>query len=117
MNTPPLRHKSQDINQDTLILSEAAHFLGSSLEADTTIPAVLRSLSQLAGLNRGRVVLPDADNQMLRIAYAYGLQPFEKARGIYRRGEGITGSVMEAGRVCVVQNIDEEDNFFSSGYS
>ncbi|MCH4811152.1 sigma-54-dependent Fis family transcriptional regulator [Vreelandella neptunia] len=111
MNTPPLRHKSQDINQDTLILSEAAHFLGSSLEADTTIPAVLRSLSQLAGLNRGRVVLPDADNQMLRIAYAYGLQPFEKARGIYRRGEGITGSVMEAGRVCVVQNIDEEDNF------
>ena len=104
-------HKSQDINQDTLILSEAAHLLGSSLEAEITIPAVLRLLSQLAGLNRGRVVLEDVGTQTLRIAYAYGLQAFEKARGIYHLNEGITGKVMASGRVSVVQNIDEEDDF------
>ncbi|XKF15403.1 sigma 54-interacting transcriptional regulator [Halomonas sp. BLK-85] len=104
-------NRSQDINQDTLILSEAAHLLGSSLEAEITIPAVLRSLSQLAGLNRGRVVLEDTGTQTLRIAYAYGLQAFEKARGIYQLNEGITGKVMASGRVSVVQNIDEEDDF------
>ncbi|MGP5324807.1 sigma 54-interacting transcriptional regulator [Vreelandella titanicae] len=104
-------HKSHDINQDALIISEAAHLLGSSLEAEITIPAVLRSLSQLAGLNRGRVVLEDVASQTLRIAYAYGLQPFEKERGVYHFNEGITGKVMASGRVSVVQDIDNEEDF------
>ena len=100
-----------DPDQDALILSEAADLLGRSLEASITIPGVLRLLSQLVGLNRGRVVLPDATGSKLSIQYAYGLRDREREQGIYNLGEGITGYVMQTGRVCVVEDIDREPEF------
>lgn len=100
-----------DPDQDTLILSEAADLLGRSPDPAVTIPGVLRLLSQLVGLNRGRVVLPDEDGSRLSIQYAYGLRAEEKAQGIYKPGEGITGYVMQTGRVYVVQDVDQEPEF------
>ena len=98
-------------DQDALILSEVADLLGRSLKSSVTIPSVLRLLSQLAGLNRGRVVLPDEGAGTLRIEHAYGLRDEEKQQGIYQTGEGITGYVMETGRVCVVEDVDQEPEF------
>ncbi|SEO47466.1 sigma-54-dependent Fis family transcriptional regulator [Aquisalimonas asiatica] len=93
---------------ESLVLLETAQLLGRSLQPEATVPAVLRLLSELVGLNRGRVVLPDDDGQHLRIRYSYGLRPHERDRGVYRLGEGITGDVMRTGRVCVVQDVDAE---------
>lgn len=99
-----------ELPNESMVLLEAVQVLGRSLEPESTIPAVLRLLSQLVGLNRGRVVLPEEDGS-LRIHYAYGLRPEEKARGVYAAGEGITGHVMNTGRVCVVQDVDAEPAF------
>ena len=97
-----------DLSGDGLVLVESAQRLSRSAPPEETIPAVLRLLSELVGLNRGRVVLPDPAGSTLRIRYAYGLRPEERERGVYRWGEGITGSVMATGRMCVVQDVDEE---------
>ncbi len=102
---------SSDLALESLVLSEAAQLFGRSLEPEVTLPAVLRLLSQLVGLNRGRVVLPDEDGQALRIQHAYGLRPEERRRGVYAPGEGITGRVMATGRVSVVQDVDSEPDF------
>jgi len=99
-------------NQEALLLSEAASLLSRSLDPDTNIPAVLRLLSQLVGLNRGRVVLPDdSDDSCLRIRYAYGLRPEERTRGTYRLGEGITGRVMQSAGPCIVQDVDSDADY------
>ncbi|MCC5811506.1 MAG: sigma 54-interacting transcriptional regulator [Ectothiorhodospiraceae bacterium] len=100
-----------DLALESLVLSESAQLFGRSLEPEATVPAVLRLLSQLMGLNRGRVVLPDEDGGALRIRHSYGLRPEERRRGVYAPGEGITGQVMASGRVSVVQDVDAEPGF------
>ncbi|MFO7858311.1 MAG: sigma 54-interacting transcriptional regulator, partial [Ectothiorhodospiraceae bacterium] len=100
-----------DADQEALVLSEAAQLLNRATEPESSITAVLRLLSQLVGLNRGRVVLPRSSDGHLAIHYAYGLRAEEKERGVYAPGEGITGQVMATGRVCVVQDIDSESDF------
>ncbi|WP_339799304.1 sigma 54-interacting transcriptional regulator [uncultured Marinobacter sp.] len=100
-----------DLELESLLLAQAAQLFGSSLDLSATIPAVLRLMSQLVGLNRGRVVVPDGDGQALRIRYAYGLTEDERRRGVYAPGEGVTGQVMASGRVSVVQNVDDEGGY------
>jgi len=101
--------QSDALELESMILSEAAQLLGGSLDPEPSIHGVLRLLSQLVGLNRGRVVLPDGD--VLRIHYAYGLTDVERGRGVYRVGEGITGRVMKTAHATVVQDIDQEPDF------
>ncbi|MFP3548752.1 sigma-54-dependent Fis family transcriptional regulator, partial [Rhizobium sp. SIMBA_035] len=69
---------------------------------------MLHLMSELLGLNRGRVVLADPDRRHGRIRYAYGLTKEEVARGVYAFGEGITGRVLRDGQLTIVQDIDNE---------
>ena len=92
-------------------------------------------MSELLGLNRGRVVLadfvgdialqglPGAERKPLprnagaavgpasAIRYAYGLTRTEMARGVYGPGEGITGRVLATAQPIIVQDIDAEPQF------
>ena len=72
------------------------------------IGSILRLMSQMLGLNRGRVLQPVPPHEDICIHYSYGLTAGERARGVYRYGEGITGKVMTTGREVVVQNVDED---------
>lgn len=92
---------------ELLVIHEAANVLVHSLTTEAAIQTILRLLSQLIGLNRGRVVLPDKNGD-LNICYAYGLTKEERARGRYHLGEGVTGQVMRSGRGMVIQDIDQE---------
>ncbi|MGD9709658.1 MAG: GAF domain-containing protein, partial [Halothiobacillaceae bacterium] len=109
MNTD-LEHQAQmDLAEDIelLVIHEAARKLGHATEPEEAIHAILRLMSQMVGLNRGRVVLPDGEGRM-SIQYAYGLTPLERQRGQYALGEGVTGRVMRTGQVAVIQDIDDE---------
>jgi Nif-specific regulatory protein len=64
-------------------------------------------MSEHLGLNRGRVVLKDAEGGTCRIQHAYGLTPTEIAQGVYRLDEGITGHVLTHGHLVLVQDIDK----------
>lgn len=102
------------VEQERLLLIEATRRLTRCLEPARVIREMLQLMSELIGLNRGRVVLPDpadASGRSLQIAHAYGLTREEMERGRYQRGEGISGQVMGSGSGAIVQDIDAEPGF------
>lgn len=96
---------------DLTVLHEAAKLIGHSDTPEIAITGTLRLMSQMLGLNRGRVLLPSATNDTLHIRYSYGLTEDERQRGVYKLDEGVTGRVMSRGQLAVIQNIDEESSY------
>ncbi|ADC71480.1 transcriptional regulator, NifA subfamily, Fis Family [Thioalkalivibrio sp. K90mix] len=106
---PDLATREQEI---TLLL-EVAKLMGRSGDPDAAIYRILGMMSQLLGLNRGRVLLPDPDTGKLRIRHAYGLTDAERERGRYSLGEGVTGRVMKTGQIALIQDIDNEPEYLA----
>jgi Nif-specific regulatory protein len=98
---------------ELLVVQEAARLITKSSDPEPAIKGVLRLLSQLLGLNRGRVLLPCPDDGTLDIRYAYGLTKDERERGRYMIGEGITGKVFQTGQLALIQDIDEEPTYLA----
>lgn len=96
---------------DLTVLHEAAKLIGHSGTPEIAITGTLRLMSQMLGLNRGRVLLPSTADGLLRIRYSYGLTDTERKRGLYSFEEGITGKVMQSGQQAVVQDVDQEPGF------
>lgn len=107
--------------QEQLLLGEVMRLVGKSLAPDVVFREMLHLMSELLGLNRGRIVLLDAlddgtdrprtSEEQASIRFAYGLTKAEIARGIYAMGEGITGAVLATGQPGIVQNIDADARF------
>ena len=93
---------------DLMVVHEGAKLIGQAATPEIAITSLLRLMSQMLGLNRGRVLLPTASGNDLQIRYSYGLTDDERERGAYALGEGVSGKVMKTGQVAVIQNIDEE---------
>ena len=104
-------------------MSEVMRLVGKSLAPEVVLREMLHLLSELLGLNRGRIVLADDDDDPDRgrghapgpssIRYAYGLTREEMARGRYAPGEGITGAALATGQPIIVQDIDAEPRFLA----
>lgn len=116
-------------------MREVMRLIGKSLAPGAVMREMLHLMSELLGLNRGRIVLtdlvdsgglgnPDKPDEMAHpqqaapgthahICYAYGLTQAEMARGVYRKGEGITGRVLSSGQPMLVQDIDAEPLFLA----
>ena len=119
-------------------MSEVMRLVGKSLAPEIVLREMLHLMSELLGLNRGRVVLADfvgdialeglADRKPTArfagatgatrpagpessIRYAYGLTKGEIARGRYGAAEGITGRVLATAQPIIVQDIDAEPQF------
>ena len=116
-------------------MSQVMRLVGQSLAPDVVLREMLHLMSELLGLNRGRVVLADfvgdialqgltgaerkpvprnagaAVGTPSAIRYAYGLTRTEMARGVYGPGEGITGRVLATAQPIIVQDIDAEPQF------
>lgn len=120
MKTKPSRSVSKSDSpafwrtQEVLLFQQVMALVGKSLSAEAVIKETLHLMSELLGLNRGRVVLwDDEGHNSCSIRYAYGLTKAEVARGRYMPGEGITGSVISHGQMTIVQDIDREELFLS----
>jgi Nif-specific regulatory protein len=107
----PASTRTDWASHELLVVREITRRLARSLEPDHVIREMLHLLSELLGLNRGRVLLYDADRAELAIQHAYGLTRTEMGRGRFAVGEGITGQVFAAGRAVIVQDIDAEPAF------
>jgi Nif-specific regulatory protein len=111
MNTSP---QAEDLSEhEQLLIRKSISLLSSGLEPNKAVREMLHLLSELLGLNRGRVVVPDAATGQLSILSAYGLTRREMERGRYAPGEGITGRVMQTGETAVVQDIDAEPTYLA----
>ena len=100
-------------------MREVMRLIGKSLAPSVVMREMLHLMSELLGLNRGRIVLADPgdpgdlSDSTARICYAYGLTQAEMERGVYRKGEGITGRVLSTGQPMLVQDIDAEPLFLA----
>ena len=118
--------------QELLLMSEVMRLVGKSLAPEVVLREMLHLMSELLGLNRGRIVLADfvgdialegladrkptvrsagATGPASAIRYAYGLTRGEMARGCYGPAEGITGRVLATAQPIIVQDIDAEPQF------
>lgn len=104
-------------DHEWLFIREVTKRLGRRLDPRGTIEEILHRLSELLGLNRGRVLLWDADSDALAIRDAYGLTADERRSGQFRRGEGITGQVDASGVKAIVRGIDAEPAFLCRAVS
>ncbi len=98
---------------ELLLLREVVKRIGKGLNPEPAIREMLHLMSELLGLNRGRVVLrnSEAGPQAARIAYAYGLTQAQIERGHYLLNEGITGQVLATGKPAIIQDLDQEPSF------
>jgi Nif-specific regulatory protein len=106
---------------ELLLMREVMKLVGQSLSPAHVLREMLHLMSELVGLNRGRVVLVDAPEagsagtqvatHTASIHHSYGLTRTEAARGTYARGEGITGKVLATGLPAIVQDVDAEPLF------
>ncbi|MBC8740324.1 GAF domain-containing protein [Paraburkholderia sp. UCT31] len=94
-----------------LLLQHVMGLVGKSLSPEPVFREMLHLMSELLGLNRGRVVLRADHELQCSIRYAYGLTQAEVQRGRYDFGEGITGRVMQSGQLTIIQDIDHEPDF------
>ncbi len=111
--TPNTAPKEELGEHEQLVIREGIRLLSRGLPPEKAIREILHLLSELLGLNRGRVVLPDPTSGELRIRVAYGLTKAEVERGRYAPGEGITGRVIQTGETLIVQDIDNEPNYLA----
>ncbi len=96
---------------ERLLLQQMAKLGHSGVSEDRAIAEVLHLMSELIGLNRGRVLL--RKEQQLRISHAYGLTKEQSARGCFMPDEGVTGAAFCSGRVVIVQDIDDEPAYLA----
>ncbi|MDM7951196.1 sigma 54-interacting transcriptional regulator [Hydrogenophaga sp.] len=102
--------------QELLLMREVMKLVGRSLAPGLVFREMLHLMSELLGLNRGRLVLvddaaPGASARTASVRHAYGLSAEEVARGAFAWGEGITGRVLASGLPAIVQDVDAEPLF------
>lgn len=101
--------------QELLLMREVMKWVGRSLSSDQVLREMLHLMSELLGLNRGRIVLRNqpssANPQNAAIQHAYGLTALEIRRGVYAEGDGITGRVLQSGQPAIVQDIAHDPLF------
>ncbi|MBS0986464.1 sigma 54-interacting transcriptional regulator [Acetobacter thailandicus] len=85
--------------------------VGEGLQLNRVMHEIVHLLSELLGLNRARIILPDSSGETYSIRYAYGLTREEMDRGRYQIGEGITGMALKNRQLIIVQDIDNDSLF------
>ncbi len=99
--------------QEMLLIDQVVRLIGRGMQLDPILREMLHLMSEMLGLNRGRVVLADEDGKSCRIRYWYGLTRKEAERGRYAIGEGITGRALALSQLIIVQDIDKDPTFLA----
>jgi len=95
------------------LLFDIVRALDKQVDLRRALGPVLNLLETRAGLTWGMVTLLDRASGTLRVEEAYGLTAVEKARGVYRLGEGLVGRVFETGIGLTVPDISREERFLN----
>ena len=94
-------------------LYEISKALAWSLDLKSTSSKIMEILSSVLGMRRGTLTLLHPETGELVIETAHGLSPEEITRGRYKKGEGITGKVLETGEAIVIPDIGKEPLFLN----
>ena len=97
--------------EELTALYEVARAVGATMDLRQALSDALDVLSDRLGMIRPTVTLLAPDGDVVQVEVAHGLSSAAVRRGRYKRGEGVTGRVLETGRPMVVPNIDDEPLF------
>jgi len=109
--TPEVHVNVDWAQQELFFRREVAKIFSRYSDTDSSLREIFHLLSEILGLNRGRLFMYDDQSGLLSIRCAYGLTAKEQARGILRPDEGVTGKVFVSGQMTIVQDIDSEPNY------
>lgn len=87
--------------------------LQSDRELSEILDPILQHIAVHMGMERGTLSIFNRNRSELSIEAAYGLTKEEKARGVYKIGEGITGRVAETGKPELIPSIHDEPSFLN----
>ncbi|MDR1025701.1 MAG: sigma 54-interacting transcriptional regulator, partial [Treponema sp.] len=114
MERLPAAGRGEDWEKAELeLLFDIARTFDKHVELRTALEPLLSLMEFRAGLGRGMVTLLDRATGVLKVEEAFGLDPDEKRRGIYRLGEGLVGRVFESGVPVIVSNLAWEPRFLN----
>ncbi|MBI5584471.1 MAG: sigma 54-interacting transcriptional regulator [Deltaproteobacteria bacterium] len=106
----PETKASREIKELTLLF-EISTKLSETLDLQTVLQPILQMTTEYMGVLRSTLTILNRKKGEIVIEEAYGLRPEEQAKGKYRRGEGITGKVVETGQPAIVPRMSEEPLF------
>jgi Nif-specific regulatory protein len=95
------------------LLFDIARAFDRHVDLKPALLPVLSLMESRAGLCWGMVTLLDRMSGLLKIEEASGLDEREKARGVYRLGEGLIGRVFESGIAITVGDLSCEPRFLN----
>ena len=106
---PPIRREVKELS----LLFEISQTLDGTMDIRDAVHPVLDAMARHMGMLRGTLTLLNRGTGEIYIEAAHGLTASQRKRGIYRRGEGVTGKVVETGRAAIVPRISEEPLFLN----
>ncbi|MGD0999467.1 MAG: sigma 54-interacting transcriptional regulator [Candidatus Brocadiia bacterium] len=106
---PPIRREVKELS----LLFEISQTLDGTIDIRAAVHPVLDAMARHMGMLRGTLTLLNRGTGELYIEAAHGLTASQRKRGIYRRGEGVTGKVVETGRAAIVPRISQEPLFLN----
>jgi Nif-specific regulatory protein len=101
---------SREIKELSLLF-EISKKLSEALDLNTVLKPILQMMADNMEMLRGTLTILNRSRGEIFIEEAYGLLPEEQAKGKYRLGEGITGQVIDTGRLAIIPRISEEPRF------
>ncbi len=84
------------------LVADVARRLGEAHDPVATLPEVLALLRRRTGLERVALWLDDEGQDEVRMIAADGYSDAQQRRASYRRGEGVTGKVIETAEAAMV---------------
>ena len=95
------------------LLAQLGALISGSADLNKTLAVLLQIMERQMRVVRGMVTLYHRRTGKIFIHESLGLTDEEVARGVYYLGEGITGKVVELGRLIVVRDIRTEPAFLN----
>ncbi|WP_127076728.1 sigma 54-interacting transcriptional regulator [Rhodomicrobium lacus] len=93
------------------ILYRLNRAISSAQDLSEPLRIILDVMRETLRMHRGAITLYDRQSETIFIHDSFGLTDEQKQRGIYSLGEGITGKVVESGKLIVVPRLHESTDF------
>jgi Nif-specific regulatory protein len=99
-------------NKHTEFISEIGRAIMSE-DMNVLLNDVLKTLARYFPVERGMINIYKQEEDELFSDVSYGYSEDQAAKGIYKSGEGITGSVIASGEPVIVPSIQDEPRFLN----
>ena len=99
--------------KELTIVNEVAKVLSKGLEFEEAVSEILKVLYSFWGVDLSFIAIYDRNVKALRIIKAFGFSETEMRRGIFRKGEGITGKAFKTGIPIVITDIMSNPAFIN----